>query len=299
MNSVEDISFSIIIPSYNCGDYIGATIYSVLQQEYKRLEIVIMDGGSTDATSDIVSAIDDPRIKFNTASDEGQLDAVLKGIDLASGDVLHWLNADDIMLPNSLSHVAALFNDYANVDLIYADSFNFDETLCKLYVSPLIRGLTDYEHLLFYKQFYSECVYWRSALKADVPREQRGFRLYTDYAFFLRLKWGRKILWTPKRLGAFRIRHGQMSQLRRDRAVFEYETIRGALRSELGFSPLTFKFIRWAIYPRFVLLRQALPALAAANRAIYRKISGDRDRQDIADLFFAWIRRSQTRLRVM
>lgn len=284
-----ELSFSIIIPSSNAGLYIEATIRSVLKQNYRNFEIIVVDNESSDSTADIVTSLVDSRIKFVSKKDRGQLDAVLNGIEIASGEILHWLNADDILLPNALEHVANVFSTNDAIDLVYADSFAFDETKHELYVAPLIRDLTDYDHFLFYRQFYSECVFWRRHLVPNIPDTQRDFRVYTDYAFFVRLKWGRRKAWTMKRLGAFRIRADQMSQLNKAQGRLEFETVRTALRKDLGWSHSKYCMLKLLHFPSFLLRQKIVPALGRILRVLYRAMSKDRDRKDTADLFFSWV----------
>ena len=146
-------------------------------------------------------------------------------------------------------------------------------------MSPLIRGLGDLDHFIFYRQFYAECVYWRKALKTRIPDDQKAFRICTDYAFFLRLKWDKNLFWTPKRLGAFRIRSGQMSEAYVSHHAQEFNSIRESFRKDLGFSLLYVRFLKIIHAPSFFVRLVLLPNLARLVRGLYRRLTGDRDQK--------------------
>ena len=99
---------SIVTPSYNQAQFIRATIDSVLSQEYPRLEYFVMDGGSTDGTVEILKSYG-KRIKWVSENDAGQTDAINKGLRMAKGEVLAYLNSDDIYLPGTLNRVGEYY----------------------------------------------------------------------------------------------------------------------------------------------------------------------------------------------
>src|SRR5437667_3609670 len=94
--------FSVVTPSYNQGRFIRATIESVLSQDYPHIEYIIMDGGSTDETASIAQEYSG-RLTFISEPDNGQAHAINKGFRIARGEVLSWLNSDDIILPGAIA----------------------------------------------------------------------------------------------------------------------------------------------------------------------------------------------------
>ena len=95
---------SIVTPSFNQAKFIRATIDSVLSQDYPDLEYFIIDGGSTDGTTEILKSYGQ-KIKWISEKDKGQTDAINKGLKLSEGELLAYLNSDDIYLPGALKKV--------------------------------------------------------------------------------------------------------------------------------------------------------------------------------------------------
>lgn len=102
---------TIITPSYNQGQYLEQTIRSVLGQQYSNLEYIIMDGGSTDNSVEIIKRYTDKLAYWQSNPDGGQAAAIAKGFEMATGDILGWLNSDDVFLPGCLQTVASKFPD--------------------------------------------------------------------------------------------------------------------------------------------------------------------------------------------
>ena len=104
---------SIVIPSYNKAEYIGSTLRSIVGQKYLNLEVIVQDGGSTDGTLEIIKSYAKkyPRIiKWESKKDKGQTDAINKGLKKATGDVLAYINADDVYEPGALKAVGEYFS---------------------------------------------------------------------------------------------------------------------------------------------------------------------------------------------
>jgi hypothetical protein len=109
---------SIITACYNMKGYIRDTVESIVSQGYSNLEYILMDGASTDGTLDILKEYEDQLSILVSEPDHGQYYAVQKGMDLAKGEVLAWLNADDIYYPWTLSVVSEIFQKFPEIDWI-------------------------------------------------------------------------------------------------------------------------------------------------------------------------------------
>ncbi|MBI3306457.1 MAG: glycosyltransferase [Candidatus Omnitrophica bacterium] len=97
------------MPSYNQAGFIKESIESVLRQTFPSFELLVIDGGSTDGTVEILRKIQDSRLRWISEKDKGQADAINKGFKMASGNILAWLNADDLYFPNALTTVGNFF----------------------------------------------------------------------------------------------------------------------------------------------------------------------------------------------
>jgi glycosyltransferase involved in cell wall biosynthesis len=117
---LPQVRISVIVPSYNTGKYLRDAVASALDQVPKPHEVVVQDGGSTDQTLETLRSFGN-RVTWVSAPDDGQSDALNKALARASGDVVLWLNADDILLPGSLAAAKAAFEADPGLAFAYGD----------------------------------------------------------------------------------------------------------------------------------------------------------------------------------
>jgi glycosyltransferase involved in cell wall biosynthesis len=123
---------SIVTPSFNQGRFIEETLRSVKDQHYSELEQIVVDGASKDETVEILkrysSAPGWGHLRWISEPDHGQSDAVNKGFRMASGDIIGWLNSDDLYEPGSFARISKIFEENPLVDFVYGDYLIIDET---------------------------------------------------------------------------------------------------------------------------------------------------------------------------
>jgi len=118
---------SVITPSFNQGAFLEATIESVIDQNYQNLEYIVIDGGSSDTSVSIIKKYENRLAYWVSEKDNGQTDAVNKGIERASGDIIGWLNSDDVYVGCCLHRAMEYFNQCPEVDIVFSDYFFIDE----------------------------------------------------------------------------------------------------------------------------------------------------------------------------
>jgi glycosyltransferase involved in cell wall biosynthesis len=178
---------SIITPSYNQAAYIEETIRSVLDQDDANVEYLIMDGGSTDGTLDILRQIHDPRFTWISEADRGQTDAINKGMRRAKGDILAWLNSDDAYLPGTLRTIAAHFTEHPDSHFAYGDAIAIDERGREYGIRTHVRQVN--ADLLINECDYivQPASFWRASLWRAMGELDDSLRYSMDYDYWMRV----------------------------------------------------------------------------------------------------------------
>ena len=118
---------SIVTPSFNQGKYIEQTIQSVINQNYPNLEYIIIDGGSTDQTIDVIKKYETYLNFWVSEKDDGQTDAINKGFAKCTGEIFNWINSDDYYEPGTFFKLAELFNNNPSLNVVCGKEWNFDD----------------------------------------------------------------------------------------------------------------------------------------------------------------------------
>lgn len=209
---------SIITPSYNYGHFIEATIRSVLLQGYPNLEYIVIDGGSTDNTPQILQKYDQFISFWKSESDQGQTDAINKGHAKCTGDIFVWLNADDIYnQKNCLEQIANLYGQ--GYELIIGECLNVNNDDIPIEITPLFNGYAPPQKFDQYVKFWSFVPLPQPAVFVTTKLTKIAFPLRTDihinmdYQLFLRvLGQHPKSIWVKQKWVKFKY-HGENKTL--------------------------------------------------------------------------------------
>lgn len=208
----ERLMFSIVTPSYNQGQYIEETARSVLSQEYSKLEYIVQDSLSTDSTAEVLTSFNDPRMNVHYEKDSGQADAINRGFFRSHGDIMAYLNSDDILLPNALRQVAAYFEANPSVDALYADRLIINEQSMIIGHWRLPAHNSKVTRVVDYVP--QETLFWRRSLwKRIGGRVDDTLQFAMDWDLILKFQAvGARIDHIPMFTGAFRVHTAQKTQ---------------------------------------------------------------------------------------
>ncbi|NOT63133.1 MAG: glycosyltransferase [Acidobacteria bacterium] len=198
-------SISIVTPSYNQGGFIERTIQSVLSQEYPDLEYIIQDGASKDETMQVVEKYAGQLKHYESVRDNGQTHALNLGFRHAEGEIMAYLNSDDLLLPGALNYVGDYFAKHPNVDVVYGHRIIVDEYDQE--VGRWVMPPHDNKALSWADYIPQETLFWRrSAWEKAGGTMDESFRFAMDWDLLLRLRdAGVRMRRLPRFLGAFRI----------------------------------------------------------------------------------------------
>lgn len=224
---------SIITPSFNQGEFIKATIESVLNQDYPNIEYLVMDGGSTDNTVEILKSYGD-RIQWVSEKDKGQADAVNKGIKRAKGQIIGWLNSDDTYLEGAVSKMVDYLKTHPDTDMVYGEGYYTDKegNITERYLTEKYNRNRLAEMCIICQPtaFFTKEIVERVGM-LDVEHQ-----LSMDYELWLRMAKAGKIAYIPDYIATSRM-YEENKTLSRRKEVYE-ETCK-AVKKHYGYVPIS------------------------------------------------------------
>jgi len=202
---------SIVTPSFNQGHVLEATLQSVLGQGYPALEYVVQDGGSTDESVAILERYADRLLAWESGPDGGQAPAINRGLRRTNGEIMAYLNSDDILLPGALASVASYFRRHPEVDVVYGHRVLIDDAGAE--IGRWVLPPHDDQAIAFADFIPQETMFWRRrAWEAVGGGIDESFRFAMDWDLILRFRAaGMTFRRLPRFLGAFRVWQDQKS----------------------------------------------------------------------------------------
>lgn len=216
---------TVITPSYNQSAFLERTILSVLDQGYSNLEYIIIDGGSTDGSVDIIKRYSSQLAFWESVPDRGQSHAINKGLQRATGDWVCWQNSDDIFYPKAFETLAKTIQKNLKLELVIGDIQLIDELdnlirpMC--YVRPTYKSLLAEGMVLT-----NQAAFWRNSIHKEIGWLDESLHYGFDYEWFLRiLRFTNASYHIPKFLGALRFHSETKTSLNQDKFKLEYAKI--------------------------------------------------------------------------
>ncbi|TBO30192.1 glycosyltransferase [Aquabacterium lacunae] len=176
---------SIVTCSYQQGQFLDATMRSVLDQRYPELEYIVIDGGSKDNSVDVIQRHAGDLAYWVSEKDRGQTHALQKGFERATGEILGWLCSDDLLLPGALQAVGEFFRDHPDVDMVYGDALWIDAQ--GRYIRPKKEmPWSRFVFLFDFNYIAQPSCFWRRRLHDKVGGLQEKWNLNMDSDLWLR-----------------------------------------------------------------------------------------------------------------
>jgi len=205
---------TIVTPSYNQAEFLERTIRSVLDQSYPQIEYLVMDGGSSDGSVEIIQRYSNRLAGWVSEKDRGQTDAINKGFGRANGEILAWLNSDDTFEPGAVEKAVAYLQSHPEIGMVYADTHfinSNDEVIGKFPAA-----LTDYARLRRgFVHIPQQSAFFRASLWKMVGPLDPSFYFAMDYDLWVRLAKLAPFAYVPEYWANFRL-HGNTKTISAD-----------------------------------------------------------------------------------
>jgi glycosyltransferase involved in cell wall biosynthesis len=234
---------SIITPSYNQAAYLEETMMSVLNQDYPNLEYIVVDGGSTDGSREIIQQYSGKLKHWLSEPDQGQAEAINKGLALATGDIIGWLNSDDVYLAGTISSAVEGCMDNPDWVLIHGDVLAIDSE-GRVINRIRYRDLT-LEDLMCFNIIGQPAVFFRRTAMERAGYLDPGYHLLLDHQYWLRLA-----------------QYGGIGYIRQDWAKARFHSESKNVSLAPGFGKEAFDILEWM---------EQEPSLANRLKTLIRK----------------------------
>jgi len=195
---------SVVTPSFNQDSFLQATIESVLSQDYPALEHIVVDGGSSDGSVDILRSYGD-RVRWISEPDRGQSHALNKGFAMARGEVLGWVNSDDVLLPGAVAKAAAAFGEDTELGMVHGEGWLIDRAGERMERFAYSEPFNLYRLIHFADTILQQSVFLRKSAFQAVGGVDESLYYGMDWELFIRLGKRFRVRYLPEELGAIRV----------------------------------------------------------------------------------------------
>lgn len=259
---------SIVTPLYNGEKYLEETIRSILSQTYGNIEYIIIDGGSTDGSVNIIKKYENKISHWFSERDSGMYEAINKGLKIASGDILAYLNSDDIYYPDTVKIAVEYFQGHPDVELIYG---NCD------FIGPRNEFLHTFRYPKFrWESFISlnkstipqPTTFWRSAIHKKIGYFDTALKMCGDFDFYAKAGKCCRVVHINRVLAGFRIHNTSLTALQWRQDNDEVGVIH---ERHINFSRIRQGVLSWRLTLQLKLLN--LPLMFKKVYLCFRKVS--------------------------
>ena len=212
-NNKTELLLSIITPTFNRGEFLEENILSIKNQDYPRIEHIVIDGGSTDNSIDILKKYEGIyNLKWVSEKDNGCADAMEKGFKMATGDIFCWLDSDDVYLPQTIKTVLEIFRNNPGIDVVFGDILISDNN--GKIIDYKKYTAFDPETLVYIgATFGSQTTFWRRNLHRKLGGLNTKYLRASDCDFLIRMSLsGAKFCHVRKFLSIYRRHSGQLTR---------------------------------------------------------------------------------------
>lgn len=207
---------SIVTPSYNQARFIEGTIQSVLSQDYPQIEYLVVDGGSTDHSVDIIRRYADRLTGWVSEKDRGQTDAINKGFARATGEILAWINSDDTYEPGAVSAAVEFLREHPEVGMVYGDCNYINEQ--GEVIGRFHSKQTSYRRIRQgYNHIPQQTMFFRAELWKQLGPLDPSFHFAMDYDLWTRISARSEIKYVPQTWANFRLHTSAKTLMADDR----------------------------------------------------------------------------------
>ncbi len=267
------VKISIITPSYNQGCFLEDTILSVLGQGYPNLEYIVIDGGSTDNSLEIIKKYQSKLTYWQSEKDDGQAQAINKGFSIAKGDIIGWLNSDDMYLPGALNFIAEIFNKgLLSIPTVVIGNCIFMREREKIVTANNVRVAAETLDLEWFDYVIQPSSFWTRETLEKVGPLNENLHYAFDWEWFIRcVRMGVPFLPVDRFLSIYRVHDAHKTGTGGQARLRELAGIYSAFHSEEAANVfLELKNNRFIARTKKLLNRFGLPYVVNPTKLLYQ-----------------------------